>query len=146
MFGLKLFPLLLAALAGSVMAVQGAVNALMGKIAGVCLATFIVHAVGTAFAGLLLPFARGGFSRVGQAPWYAWTGGVFGVLIIYSVARCIPKVGVAPATTAIILGQVLTATIIDHFGLFGMTRLPFSCWRILGVAFLAAGAWCLLKK
>ncbi|MGQ9512596.1 DMT family transporter [Thermodesulfitimonas sp.] len=52
----------------------------------------------------------------------------------------------APATTAIILGQVLTATLIDHFGLFGMTRLPFSCWRILGVAFLAAGAWCLLKK
>ncbi|MEW6447793.1 MAG: DMT family transporter [Bacillota bacterium] len=147
MLGLRLFSLLVAASSGAVMAVQGSVNALLGKISGLWEATFIVHAVGTAFAGLLvLCLGCGGFLRLGKAPWYAWTGGVLGVLIIYGVARSIPKVGVAPATTAIIIGQVLTATIIDHFGLFGMTRLPFTWWRIIGCLLLAAGAWFLLKK
>ncbi|MEW6573946.1 MAG: DMT family transporter [Bacillota bacterium] len=145
--GLHQFSLLLAASSGAVMAVQGSVNALLGKISGLWEATFVVHAVGTAFAGLLVLCLRcGGFSRLGQAPWYAWTGGVLGVLIIYGVARAIPKVGVAPATTAIIIGQVLTATIIDHFGLFGLTRLPFTYSRILGCLLLAAGAWFLLRE
>uniref|UniRef100_A0A7C2E3H2 DMT family transporter n=1 Tax=Ammonifex degensii TaxID=42838 RepID=A0A7C2E3H2_9THEO len=145
--GLRFFSLLLAAASGAVMAVQGSVNALLGKISGLWEATFVVHAVGAAFAGMLLLFLKsGGFSRLGQAPWYAWIGGILGVLIIYGVARSIPQVGVAPATTAIILGQVLTATVIDHFGLLGMTRLPFNYWRILGCVFLASGAWFLLKK
>lgn len=145
--GLRFFSLLLAAGSGAIMAVQGSVNALLGKVSGLWEATFVVHAVGTVFAGVLLLFLRGGgLSRLGQAPWYAWTGGILGVLIIYGVARSIPKVGVAPATTAIILGQVLTATVIDHFGLLGMTRLPFNYWRVVGTVLLAAGAWFLLRK
>lgn len=147
MLDLRLFSLLLAAFSGTVMAVQGSVNAFLGKISGLWEATFVVHAVGTVFAGLMVLCLRcGGFARLGQAPWYAWIGGVLGVLIIYGVARSIPKVGVASATTAIIIGQVLTATVIDHFGLFGLTRLPFTCWRILGGLLLAAGAWLLLKR
>lgn len=139
--------LLLAAIAGSVMAFQGALNALLGRIVGFWEAAFIVHGVGVAFAGLLLLFLKSdGFSRLEQAPWYTWLGGILGVLIIYCVARAIPKVGAAPATTAIILGQVITAAVIDHFGLFGLTRLPFTWWQILGVFFLAAGGWCLLRK
>lgn len=145
--GLYILSLVLAGAAGALMAVQGTVNAVFGKISGLWEATFVVHSVGAVFAGILLIFLRsGGFERVGNVPWYAWTGGMLGVLIIFGVAKSIPKVGVAPATTAIIFAQVLTATIIDHFGFFGMERLPFSWWRIAGSLMLAVGAWFLLKE
>ncbi|MGQ9712131.1 MAG: DMT family transporter, partial [Desulfotomaculales bacterium] len=86
-----------------------------------------------------------GLAKVGEAPWYTYLGGILGVLIIYAVVRSIPRVGVAPATTAIILGQVLTAALIDHLGLFGMQKLPFTWYRLVGAALMAAGAWLMLK-
>ncbi len=56
----------------------------------------------------------------------------------------IPRLGVASATTAIIVGQVLTALCIDHLGCFGLDKVPFTWTKLLGLALLAAGAWLLL--
>lgn len=131
------------------MALQGSLNAALGKVIGLLETTFVVHLTGLVLVAALLFVIFPGGGRLGQfaqAPWYTYLGGVLGVLIIYGVVRSIPKVGVAPATTAIILGQVLTASLIDHFGLFGMEKLPFSWQRIAGTLLMAAGAWLLLKK
>ena len=56
-----------------------------------------------------------------------------------------PLVGVAPATTAIIVGQVATAALIDHLGLFGMEKLGFEWLNGLGLLLLAAGGYLLLR-
>jgi len=107
------------------------------------------HPPGLALAAVLLfilQMGAGGLAKAGQAPWYTYLGGFLGILIFYGVMRSIPKVGVAPATTAIILGQVLTAGLIDHFGLFGMERSPFTWLKLAGTLLMAAGAWMLLKK
>lgn len=145
----KILALLIAAGSGVTMALQGSLNAALGKVIGLLETTFVVHLTGLVLvAALLFVFFPGG-GRLGhfaQASWYTYLGGVLGVLIIYGVVRSIPKVGVAPATTAIILGQVLTASLIDHFGLFGMEKLPFTWQRIAGTLLMAAGAWLLLKK
>ena len=145
----KILALLIAAGSGLAMALQGSLNAALGKVVGLVETTFIVHLTGLVFAGAALFLCLPGGSRLGrfvQAPWYTYLGGALGVLIIYAVARSIPKVGVAPATTAIILGQVFTASLIDHFGLFGLEKLPFTWHRIAGTLLMAAGAWLLLKK
>ncbi|MEW5761831.1 MAG: DMT family transporter [Bacillota bacterium] len=144
----RILALLVACLAGVTMAFQGTVNAVLGRVAGLLEATFIVHGVGLAVAGALLFGLRlgdGSLLRAAHAPWYAYLGGVLGVLIVYGVVRAIPQVGVAPATTAIILGQVLTAALIDHVGLCGMQKIPFTWHRIAGTLLMAAGAWLLLR-
>lgn len=144
----KLLALLIAAVAGVTMAVQGTLNAALGKIVGLLEATVVVHLVGLVFATLLVISLRLGhlsWHNFTQAPWYTYLGGILGVAIIYGVIRSIPKVGVAPATTAIILGQVFTAGLIDHFGLFGMRQIPFNWLKIIGIGLMAAGAWLLLK-
>lgn len=69
-----------------------------------------------------------------------------GVLIIFVVAFALPRAGVAKATTAIIIGQVTMAMLIDHFGLFGIEKAPVSWWKGLGLAFLAAGGYFMLRK
>jgi len=144
----NIIPLLLALISGVFMAIQGALNTTLSKVIGLLETTFIVHITGTILL-LILLFAfrlgKGNFYALSEAPWYAYLGGVIGVGIIYLVAASIPEVGVANATTAIIIGQVVTAIIIDHFGVFGLERMPYGWSQILGLILLVIGGKLLLK-
>lgn len=145
----RLAALLIAALSGLTMAFQGTLNSVLSRYIGLLEATFTVHLVGLVFASLLLfgfNLGEGKLAMFTQAPYYSYLGGILSVIIVFGVIKSIPKVGVAAATTAIILGQVLTAGVIDHTGLFGMEKLSFNWCRILGTLFMAGGAWLLLHK
>lgn len=145
----KLLPMLIAAAAGMTMAFQGAINAALAKIIGLLETTFIVQLVGLVFVIVLLSvfqLGEGTLMKVGQVPWFLFVGGILGVAIVYGVARSIPEVGVAPATTAIVVSQLLTAAAIDHTGLFGLKQISFTWYRAGGVLLLAGGAFLLLKK
>ena len=143
----KLFFLLIAMISGTAMAIQGSLNAVLGRIIGLLEATVIVHVVGAiiSIALLLFGLGQGDLSLYNKAPWYTYLGGLVGVIIIYAVAVSIPKVGVASATTAIIVGQTLTALLIDHFGLFGLEKSPFQFIQLVGIILLAIGGKLILK-
>ncbi|WP_199884151.1 DMT family transporter [Anaerosinus massiliensis] len=148
-FSTNIISLLMAALSGVLMAVQGSLNAVLSKVVGLLETTFIVHIIGTVFVVILLfgfRFGKGDLGQVLEAPWYSYLGGIVSIFIIYLVAASIPKVGVANATTAIIVGQVLTALLIDYLGLFGLEKLHFNWQQIIGVLFLAIGAKLLLQN
>jgi len=141
--------LLLAFAAGVIMAVQGSLNAALGKLTGLLEATFIVHVVGTGALVLSLFIFRlgqGDLGNLAKAPWYLYLGGLLSVSIIYAVLASIGNIGVATATTAIIVGQVGMALLIDHFGFFGLGRHPFSWLKVAGMALLALGARLMLIK
>ncbi len=143
----KLLALVTALVAGISMAVQGSINSRLGKVVGLWEAIFVVHAVGLVGVSILLFILRvgqGDLGHIARGPWYVSTGGLIGVLIAWGVVASIPKLGVAVATTSIIVGQVLTALLIDHFGLFGLRAMPFTWLKGLGLLLLAAGAKMLL--
>ncbi|WP_420851987.1 DMT family transporter [Pelotomaculum isophthalicicum] len=145
----EILPLAIAALAGIIMAIQGSINSALGKVIGLWEATLVVHVVGLLLVTVLLFVCRlgdGCLANISHVPWYTYLGGILGVLIVYGVVSTMPKVGVAPATTAIIVGQVFTAGLVDHFGLFGMEKIPFSLWNVLGTLLMAGGAWLILKQ
>ena len=104
-------------------------------VAGLVTVLFILFALG---------MGKGDLGRLQQVPWYLLLGGVIGVLIVWGVVSSIPRLGVAVATTSIIVGQTLTAVIIDHFGLFGLNPAPFTWLKGLGLVLLAIGARLLL--
>ncbi|MBS3873287.1 MAG: DMT family transporter [Firmicutes bacterium] len=139
----------MAFVSGVLMAVQGSINAGLGKDVGVLRATLVVHLVGSVVALMLvlLPFLRAPMSQKWtEVPWVYYLGGVLGVAIVYLVAISIPPLGVAVATTMIIVGQVGTALLIDHLGALGLNRLAFTWQKGMGLILLAAGAGLLLKK
>lgn len=144
---LALIPLLVGLAAGISMALQGSFNTILSKVVGLLEAAFIVHVIGAAALAVLLflRLGQGDLGRAGSASWYAYLGGLLSVLILYTVMVSISKLGVAVATTAIIVGQVSTALIIDHFGLFGLREIPFTWWKLFGVALLATGAKLMLN-
>lgn len=140
--------LLLAALSGLLMALQGSLNSALSKTIGLLEATFVVQVVGSLTGVLLLLFGlgQGNWQKFREAPWYTYLGGIIGVAIVYLVVASISKVGVAPATTAIIVGQVTTAAVVDFFGWFGLEPVPFNLWKGVGLLLLAGGAWLLLSR
>lgn len=144
----SLVALLIALVAGITMALQGAINTSLSDKIGLWEATFIVHSLATVVMILILfvlKLGKGGFSQIGKVPWYLYLGGLLGVLITYTVVVSIPKLGVAVATTAIIVGQVSTACLIDHLGLFGLEQVIFSWTKIVGIILLAVGACFMLR-
>ncbi|KUG03976.1 conserved membrane protein [hydrocarbon metagenome] len=144
----KWFSLSLAAMAGAAMAVQGTLNAALGKVVGIWESTLIVHLIGTVTVLTIIVVGGIGFgnlAKLAQAPWYAYLGGLLNVVIIYAVVRVIPQVGVGNATTAIIAAQIITALLIDNLGLFGMRKYVFHYTDILGILLLGAGTRILLS-
>ena len=135
-----------AALSGLAMAVQGSWNAVLGKAIGLLWAILLVQGTGLMTAGIILAVRHPRVPATWVAPWYVYLGGPVGLLIIYLVAAAIPRLGVAFTTTTIILGQLLTAAVIDHLGLFGLAKTPFPWWKLGGVALLALGARILLAR
>ena len=140
--------LLVACLAGVAMAVQGSMNSAVSKAIGLMESTFVVHFIATLATGtmLLLGFGNGNWANYDSIPWYYYAGGLIGVGITYGVVISIAKLGAAIATTSIIVGQVLTACLLDHFGVFGLEKSPLTWLKLLGVVFLALGAKLLLGK
>lgn len=139
--------LLVALVAGVLMAVQGSMNSLLSKKVGLLEATFVVHLLGLLLITVLLMvfcLQNWNWENFKTVPWYVYLGGFLGVAIIYGVAYSIPKVGVANATTAIIVGQVATAMIIDMFGVFG-DKMPLTWFKGMGLALMALGAHLMLK-
>jgi len=140
--------LLSACVSGSAMAVQGTLNSALSKVLGLLQASWTVHLTGLIVLTVLILVSKAGWPgahALTSAPWYTLLGGPLNVVIVYLVIVSIPRVGVARATTAIIVGQVVTAGIIDHFGLFGLKPVAFSLLKGLGLALLAAGAKLLLS-
>lgn len=136
------FPFLIASVSGIAMAIQGSLNSILQQKTHLLAATFIVHLIGLIVSFITVLVLRVPIIQYNwfSIPWYLYLGGVLSVVIIGLVAFSIPKIGVCNATTAIIIGQVGAAIIIDHFGWLGVQKLPWNPWQILGIILFAAGA------
>ncbi len=136
-------PLLLALVAGVLVAVQAPTNAILAKASGSpVVAAFISFFVGTIALGALVAATSGRVfaPEFRDVPWYAWVGGLYGAVFVAVAAFAAPRIGVGVLLTAAIAGQLLAALILDHFGFFGLPRQPVNLTRIVGVALVLAGA------
>jgi len=128
------------------MAVQGSINSLLGKKIGIWQTNFIVHLVAAIILVVILILNHNSISLsyFHDIPWFYFAGGVLAIIITYGVIVSIPELGVAVATTAIVTTQVLAAAVIDHFGLFGLDKIPFNWVKFTGIILLSLGVRLLL--
>jgi bacterial/archaeal transporter family-2 protein len=136
--------LVLALIAGFLMAVQAPTNAILGKASGSAIvAAFISFVVGTLALGAMVGATSGRLfaPELKAVPWYAWLGGFYGAFFVAIAAFGAPKIGVGPLLTAAIGGQLIGAIVLDHFGMLGLSRQPVSVEKLAGVALVLFGAW-----
>lgn len=82
-----------------------------------------------------------GFGKLASAPKHLFLGGVFVAFYVLSVTWIAPKIGVGTAVFFVLLGQMIAAAAIDHFGLFGAAVSPLTLMRALGIGTMALGVW-----
>ena len=58
-----------------------------------------------------------------------------------SITAIAPTFGVGNAIFFVLLGQLISAALVDHFALFGSTGSPLTLTRSLGVGIMGLGVW-----
>lgn len=146
---IKLFlPLIIAAASGLAMTFQGAINSALTKRVGLAPMSLVVHFIGFALS-LAIVLAITGVPRVADfkdTPWWAYSGGILNVAIIGGVAWAIAQVGATSGISAILIGQLTTAVVLDHLGIFTLERIPAGWLRILGIIIMLVGARMAIQK
>ena len=127
--------------------VMAAINAGLGKgLASPTADTAVLYLVGLAMALAALAWTgQPDWSRAASIPLPNWFGAFFVVAYILAVTWFAPRIGVGNAVFFVLIGQLLSAAAIDHFGLLGAERMTISPQRALGLLVMAAGVW-LAKK
>ena len=87
-----------------------------------------------------------GYERALHQPWWMLTGGLFGLLIVFTVTYAGPRIGVTATVGILIAGQLVMGALIDRFGLFGSQQISLHWPRLAGIALLAVGAALSLRK
>lgn len=132
--------------AGGTIAVQSIINAALGKRTGNLGSALIVTLVSIAFVSLLILLIPGQ-AKFDDLPkpqeWYLYLGGILGILIVTAPVLLVPRIGATSTLAAIVVGQLVTALIIDQFGLFGMPRIEITLARVVGLVLLLVGAFLL---
>jgi len=137
-----LFIIILIGLAGGMaIGLQGPLSSMITQKLGSLESVFIIH-IGGAIAALIPMLFFG--SKLGQwksVPWYALIAGAFGLIVISAMGYMIPRIGAAGALITLMAGQILVASLLDHFGLLGMAPRAIDLQRVIGFGVVMVGVW-----
>ena len=133
----------LAVAAGIGLAFQAVINSRLRMLLDSALwAAFVQVLVGLLVLAVMVAIAREPVpsgAGITRAPWWIWTGGMLGALYVATVIVATPPLGASLMFASVVVGQTLTALLIDHFGWFGVMAQPLSPVRLAGAALLVGG-------
>ena len=135
-----------AGLSGSVQAaVMGELGERVGIVPAVAFSVIVALFLGLA---VLLVWERSfaGVRATLHEPAWLWLGPVMSVFIVFAVTIGPPRIGVAATVGIVIAGNLVSAALIDRYGLLGQDVIPIDRWRLLGLLLLAVGAVLSLSK
>lgn len=98
-----------------------------------------------ALLAAVLVLATQGFAplkSVPAQPKHLFLAGLLVAFYVLSITFVAPRFGVGNAVFFVLLGQLISAAAIDHFGLFGAQISPLNLTRASGIALMAAGVFC----
>jgi bacterial/archaeal transporter family-2 protein len=137
----------LTAIAGAFLSVQAGVNGALGKKVGTIEGAFISFAVGTIVLLLLAIFTgKGNFLAIFSVPKWQLLGGLLGAVYLFVMVLVVPKIGVGSSLIAVIAGQILMSTLIDHFNIFGGKQILIDWKRIAALILLGFALFLFNKK
>jgi bacterial/archaeal transporter family-2 protein len=129
--------------AGIGIPIFAALNAGLGQqLGGPIAATAVTFGVGLVIALIVLALTglpdRAAFTF--ERPWL-WIGAVFMLFYATSVAFAAPRIGLGNAIFFVLLGQIVAAAAIDHFGWLGAIQTALTPKRLIGIAVMAFGLY-----
>lgn len=133
---------LLVGLAGGLAgALQSQSLGVMQDKAGTLASTFVTYAGGGLAVGMLM-VAMGGarLSDLREVPWWAFTSGLMGLVVVASLGITVSNLGLGSGLTLFTGATLILAAVIDHLGLFTDAH-TLGARRLAGIAFVIFGTW-----
>ena len=139
--------ILFALIAGAVVPIQAASNAILARQLGhplwaSAISLFISMAV---LIPLLFIFKvpKPHFSiALFQQPIWIWFGGIAGMLYLTSALILVPKIGSTTFFVMVIAGQLIISVLIEQFGWFNMPQNTVPMSKIIGISLVIMGVLC----
>ena len=78
-------------------------------------------------------------------PIHYYLGGLFVAFYILSITWIAPKIGLGNAIFLVLIGQLVAATIIDHYGLLNAPKTPVTVAHIGGLGLMVVGIYLVRK-
>ena len=130
-------------LAGIGIPVLAALNAALGtRLGNPAAAALVLFTVALLTAAVVFALTGGhGLGKVAAAPKHLFLAGALIAFYVLSITFIAPHFGIGNAVFFVLIGQLISAAAIDHFGLFGAQATALSAARMGGIALLAAGVW-----
>ena len=130
---------------GMILPGQFSLNSQLARVVGSALPaasiSFLAGSVILLLLTLLTQREWPNFAVLKSTPAYIFiAGGLIGATFVACSVIVTPRLGAAVTFCFIIAGQLLSATLIDHFGAFNVTVQAITPGRIFGIALVAAGA------
>lgn len=127
-------------LAGAIITFQGVFSSRVSDRIGLWETTAVVHAIGFAFALFMVLFlGKGNIRELAGINKLYLTGGILGVMIIYSVAAGIGLLGASFSIAITLITQLIFATLVDTLGLFDTPKMDFDISKIIGLVVMIIG-------
>ena len=120
-------------------ALNAALGQHLGSPASAAMILFVVALISA--TAVALATGLGPVLLVASAPRHLLLGGVLVAFYVLSITYIAPHFGIGNAIFFVLIGQLISAAVIDHFGLFGAQVSPISLTRAAGLSLMALGVW-----
>lgn len=128
-----------ATLTGAIIAVMLFSNAVMVEMLGNTPAVFINHLIGICAAFAVLVATKAKWQSLKGIPVFYLTAGITGLLTVYLSNIAFLAIGATLTLMLSMFSRIVVSTVIDHFGLMGMTPFPFNPKKTVGLLLMIAG-------
>lgn len=126
-------------LAGACQSAMASLNGMISSYLGMFGMSLVVHLIGGALLILYMKLFTHEKLKITGMPWYLYSAGFFGIFLVVTSSYCISVLGVSFMTCISVTGQLVISAVIDHFGWFGVPRIPFNLKRLPCFALILAG-------
>ena len=136
-----LFVVLVGIVGGLAGALQSQFLGVMEERAGTLASTFVTYGSGGLAIGLLMLAMRGArLSDLRTVPWWAFTAGLMGLVIVASLGITVSRLGLGAGLTLFTGATLVIAALIDNFGWFDEAH-SLDARRLAGIGLVVFGTW-----
>jgi transporter family-2 protein len=151
MVGIIILGAVVALATGFAIGAQSTLSSRIGSLLGNFRTGIFINFIGGIIAGLILLVIT--FIQ-GKAWWQISTpalimlvaSGALGIAIITGISFSLQRTGVAAGLATVILGQLVLSVIVDTKGIGGVTPIPLTWQRVVGLVVVAGGVYLLLPR
>ena len=130
---------ILALLIGALISIMVSFNSGLEGYVGSTYSVVIIHAIGLIAILIVAAIKKEKVVIKEAIPLYLFLGGIFGVMLTLVNVITIGSIGVALTTALAVFGQLVFSSLVDHFGLFGLTKYEFNPKKLVGLLIVFVG-------